>query len=722
MTRSDRELTMTTIATRKPRRRTTVRQRRQQQLLAKTQADPVAEKAAINCLAWLIKTNQRIAAEIIPQLEPEWFTVEGAAEVIEAMQTAALRDGFTTESVQLAIRLFAEKDGFESQNTPAELLLVEQLKKAPAYWENPDRLAEDCRRQLEAITAAHANRMEAEACIDTLHKHGITIDAPRPAQLAAVPMRGEKLIRIRQTNYADVTDEAEQLLAKKMYVRDGRLVFVTDTKTGPAIVPATKERIADHLERVAAFTDITTTPEGDIASPTPCPVWLPARLVSKQVWPAVRELRGIANGPYVRPDGTIGGTRSGYDPETQLLTITSEDWSMVNEQPTADDVAAAVADLLDLLKDFPFEDIGGDVGSDQGARLGHSVWLSALLTLFARPAFDGPVPLFVFDATTAGSGKTLLARLLSIIAFGHEPCLAGMKDNPTELQKSLISALSRGDRLHIFDNCKGTIGNDVLDQHLTAWTVQDRRLKTNETIEAENLMMLVATSNNAAVGADTGRRTLTLRLRPAADNPEELEYDREPAAHATKNRPKYVAAALTILRWHFMHRDETPAKVRPFGSFENWSNAIRMAVIRAGLPDPLRSQDYVRQIDDGSQLRAALVDAWAWWRPTFTGTARSLLAAAFDTRPDGSFEDDGDGAEKMRAVIMDLTHCTRSRPGADEARKLGYIIRGLRGRRFMGRSIEAVTRSGGGNEWRLALPEGDPAARPQDDEDEWQSF
>jgi hypothetical protein len=289
-----------------------------------------------------------------------------------------------------------------------------------------------------------------------------------------------------------------------------------------------------------------------------------------------------------------------------------------------------------------------------------------------------------------------------------------MKDQPAELQKTLISALFRGDPLHVFDNVRGTIGNDVLDNHLTAANVKDRRLGTNEIITAENLMMLVATSNNAAIGADTARRTLTLRLRPLADNPEEIEHDREPARHAMTNRPRYVAAALTILRWHFMHRDTPAGKVRPFGSFENWSDAVRMAVIRAGLPDPLRSQDYVRQIDDGSQLRAALINAWANWRPSFVGTARALVTAVFETRPDGAFEDDSPAADKLRGVIMDLTHCARTRPGADEARKMGYIIRGLRGRMFMGRSIEAVTRSGGGNEWRLALPANDPAAQGGD--------
>lgn len=728
--------TITTTAAKPSRRRTPSRQKQVGKLLANMNAAPAAEQSLFSALAWMIEHDTAAAAAMLPRLEPDAFRLAGAADVVHAMKAAAGANMLGLSAVIEGVRLIAKQDGLDPENTAGEILLIEAVKDLPRSTE-PTRLADQCTKALEEITLAHANRQKATAALDTLHDLGVltttatTTTTPAPAVHATIARSGEKWIRIRPTNHADVTDEAEQLLAGEMFVRDGRLVTVSETKTGPAMIAATKERIADRLERLAVFVEIVTTANGDAAIPTPCPPWLPPRLVSKQVWPAIRELRGIASGPYLRPDGTIGGTKSGYDPDTQLLTITKENWSAVKMNPTAGDVQAAVAELIDLVKDFPFEVAAGSdestaPGGIAGGRLGHSVWLAALLTLFARPAFDGPSPLFVFDATTAGSGKTLLAKLLSIIAFGHEPCLAGMKDQTAELKKTLISALFRGDRLHVFDNVRGTIGNDVLDQYLTAPMVQDRRLGTNETITAENLMMLVATSNNAAIGADTARRTLTLRLRPLADNPEELEYDREPARHAMLNRPRYVAAALTILRWHFMNRDTPASKVRPFGSFENWSDAVRMAVIRAGLPDPLISQEFVRQVDDGTQLRAALVAAWAEWRPSFAGTARALLAAVFETRPDGAFDDDRAAAEKLRAVIMDLTHCTRNRPGADEARKLGYIIRGLRGRRFMGRSIEAVTRSGGGNEWQLALPAGDPAASRLPDDpceaDAWASF
>jgi hypothetical protein len=374
-----------------------------------------------------------------------------------------------------------------------------------------------------------------------------------------------------------------------------------------------------------------------------------------------------------------------------------------------------VVDLCELLKDFPFEE-----GTEE---VGRAVWVAGLLTLVARPAFEGPSPLFLFDATTAGSGKTLLARLLGLIATGHEPPLAGMPPSSVELKKAITAALLQGDAMHVFDNCTATIGNDVLDMLLTSTNYQDRRLGTNETIVAEARMALVATSNNAAIGADTARRTLTLRLRPTVDHPEEREFDRDLAAFAVANRPKLLGAALTILRWHFMQGAAGRPKARPFGSFTGWSDVVRLAVMRAGMADPLESQVMVRRIDDGTRLRGSLLEAWAAWRPGFRGTARKLVAELFDIDRAKEFVDASDEAERMRAIVMDLTECTGRRPGSNETRKMGYLIRGMRGRVFGGWSVDNCNDGREGTEWALAGPPGwiPPAEVVDDLDDAWTS-
>lgn len=655
---------------------------------------PESERAALQ--AMLIEIDQRPAevAKIADGLDPLMFADPLNREIMHAIKAALEADRPGIVEVGAAIRRQADAVGCDHHDAVA---LVADLLNT---WVGGDGIYAGTLASVE-ITQAHDDRQKADAALDTLHSCGLLPAVTDAVATTAKPpptkLRGLPVVRVENANRADVTDQAEQLLAAEFFVRDGRLVTIADGLLGPMIAAVTKERVADRLERLCAFYEPAQDATGNwIHRPIPCPGWLPLQMVGKQVWPAMRPLRGIARGPYLRPDGTIGGTASGYDPSTRLMVVTGDEWAGLDADPTGEDVAAAVSDLADLLKDFPFEDGTADVGL--------AVWVSALLTLVARPAFEGPSPLFLFDATTAGSGKTLLAKLLGVIANGYEPALAGMPASAVELKKAITAGLLMGSPLHVFDNCAGTIGNDVLDMLLTSTNYQDRRLGTNETVIAEARMLLVATSNNAAIGADTARRTLTLRLRPTVDRPEEQEFDRDLVAYATENRVRLMGAALAILRWHFMQGAAPLPKARQFGSFNGWSAAVRMAVIRAGLADPLESQAMVRRIDDGSRMRHALIEAWAGWRPGFRGTARKLVADLFEG--DGEFVDQSDEAERFRAVVMDLTNCTAKRPGPQEARRLGYVIRGMRGRVFGGWSIDPDGHAKDGNSWALSGPPG----------------
>jgi len=698
-------MTMTrTNTTDRPRRR-----RRVKTALPATAFAAEAERTALGCLAAIFRDHPQEATTAIVEVDSSWFDTPAAGDLLDCMKAAAAAQHPTGDAIGSYLRHLVEKAGFVYDESPERALLQEA-------WGMLVGPVEDLRwkldKALELVRTAAGNRAAATKALKTLEEMGMTPAAPAATAIAkpARLLRGVPVIRVELANRAEVIDQAEALLADQFFVRDGRLVTVGDGAVGPAITPATKERVADRLERVCSFVEVVRDKEGRTNHiPMPCPGWLPPHLVGKQVWPAIREIRGIMSGPYLRPDGTIGGTTAGYDKATRLLTLTDTDWSAIIDEPTASDVSAAVDELLDVIKDFPFE-----AGTEA---VGRSVWLAALLTLVGRPAFDGPSPLFLFDATTAGSGKTTLAKLIAVIARGIDPPLAGMPEAMAELKKALTAALMRGDSMHVFDNCTGLIGNEVLDMLLTSTNYQDRRLGTNETIVAEARMLLVATSNNAGLRADTARRTLTLRLRPLTDHPEEQEFDRDPVVFAASQRHRLLPAALTILRWHHLHAGEAVAPVRPFGSFTGWSDAVRMAVVRAGLADPVESQAMVRRIDDDSRLRASLLEAWEAWRPGFRGSARAIIAKLFDTGPDKVFTDDSPEADTMRAVVAELTNCTATRPGPQEVRRLGFVIRGMRGRLFAGRCVDSDGHGKEGNVWRLAtasglVPEDDAAVDP----------
>src|SRR5262249_50093017 len=135
-------------------------------------------------------------------------------------------------------------------------------------------------------------------------------------------------------------------------------------------------------------------------------------------WPDIRLLDAIVEAPMMRLDGTILD-KPGYDPATALLYLPNCKYPPIPEHPTRDDARRAAALLLALVTDFPFAAMADSEGRADGGAAHRAAWLAAVLTVLVRFAIDGPVPLFVLDATTPGSGKTLLAELVALIAFGR---------------------------------------------------------------------------------------------------------------------------------------------------------------------------------------------------------------------------------------------------------------------------------------------------------------
>src|SRR5262249_48617987 len=141
--------------------------------------------------------------------------------------------------------------------------------------------------------------------------------------------------------------------------------------------------------------------------PTLPPAWAVQALAARGQWPGLRMLEGIVEAPALRLDGTVLDT-PGYDVDTGLLFEPTIDFGAIPQSPTRDDALTAKELLLEVVADFPF-----------AARHHLSAWLATVLTYFARPAFEGQVPVVVIDANTRGSGKGLLADTISVICIGR---------------------------------------------------------------------------------------------------------------------------------------------------------------------------------------------------------------------------------------------------------------------------------------------------------------
>jgi hypothetical protein len=279
-------------------------------------------------------------------------------------------------------------------------------------------------------------------------------------------------------------------------VKITRRTAVRQQEKTPRIITLSTAVIGMVLTRNADWFQWKKDPEGEfIAVAAHPPDWAIKAVETIGHWPGVRFLRAVAEAPFIRPDGTVVSA-TGYDPDTETLLIPSGKFPAIPDRPTKADAKAAVKQIFALVAQFPFVDDNHKL-----------VWLAALLTVIGRPAITGPCPGFVFDANVAGTGKTLLATIIGLIATGRDVATVGYPQEPTEMGKIVTSVALAGYPVVLLDNVPNgsKFGNDQLDRALTSTTVDGRELGKSRMVGMLDLssVWLLTGNNNALTGFAT---------------------------------------------------------------------------------------------------------------------------------------------------------------------------------------------------------------------------
>lgn len=291
----------------------------------------------------------------------------------------------------------------------------------------------------------------------------------------------------------------------------------------------------------------------------------------------------------------------------------------VPARPTAQDVVAAAALLCeDLLVDFPFT-----APSD----LAHA--LGALVLPFARRMISGPTPIHLIEAPTPGSGKGLLADLISILAVGRACDATTLTKDEDESRKKLTAILGRGHPIIAIDNLRGGLESAQVAAAITAETWSDRLLGKNQMVEFPNRAVWVMTANNPKLSLEIARRCVRIRLEPPEERPwERTKFKHDPLRFwAKEHRQELVAAVLTICQsWIVAGR---PPGTKTLGSFEHWAFVIGGILRHAGITDFLQdTAEFYAAADPESGEWHALIQIW--WEK-YGGQpvgARELMALA----------------------------------------------------------------------------------------------
>jgi hypothetical protein len=514
----------------------------------------------------------------------------------------------------------------------------------------------------------------------TLLQPGAATGSRRPVEITTEEYRVNRTV-------------AEELAKEELiFQRNGELVRVVvpmpdadgpRLSSVPRIEAVPVAALRDLISRRVEFLKLTISEGGEYLEPKHPPVWCVNAVAALGDWPGVRHLVGVVSFPALRPDGSIL-TAAGYDPRTGLFLHWTGNPLPVPTSPCREDAHRAAAELLDVVSDFPFQQ-----------EMHKAAWLAALLTPLARPAFDGPAPLFLVDANVRAAGKGMLLEVISRIVTGNPfPVIsypAGSKDGEEELRKKITTLLMYGDRLALFDNLTGGFGDGTLDRCLTSAEWQDRQLGSNRQFRGRVDVTFYATGNNVAIRADTARRVCHLRLESPEERPEERSDIRRPnlVGWVIDNRDRLLAAALTILRaYHEAGRPDHGLK--PWGSFESWSRLVRNALVWCGLPDPGETRQVVQeQADDTGRGLRALIRALDLIDPGRNGlTAAEIVGAASDQKSTHSAE--------VKEMLMGAFDMLIAKP---DGRKLGYKLRHLRRRVVEGRFIDLAGQDGGANRW-----------------------
>jgi hypothetical protein len=431
----------------------------------------------------------------------------------------------------------------------------------------------------------HGKKLEATICIEPAKLH------------EAVNAVEDLLIRHREKN---------------IYQRAGKLVrvanvsFIPQEKSAPIKRRARDTAIIKEIDQVHLTLLLTELGNfvrlgtKDDTRKIDCPEKIARCLLAKQEW-KLPILVGIINTPTLREDGSILDN-PGYDENSGMLFIPGDcDFEKIPEYPTYEDALVAKDLLLNLIKDFPFED-----------EVSKSVSITAILTALIRKSIP-TAPLFGFTAPKMASGKSLLADVAALITTGKPNSVIAQADSEAEEKKRIMAILMEGDPIVCYDNVERPFGSASLCAILTQREYKDRLLGGNETRTVLTNATFLATGNNLTFMGDISTRTLLCKIDPQVERPEERSFRENLYLHIPTHRAALVRAALIILRAY--HVAGLPKiDVSPFGRFEAWSNWVRSAVIWIGLADPCESR---KEIEDADPIRNTLEILFSSWYEIF---------------------------------------------------------------------------------------------------------
>lgn len=258
--------------------------------------------------------------------------------------------------------------------------------------------------------------------------------------------------------------------------------------------------------------------------------------------------------------------------------------------------------LDDLVIDFPFATPADRAG-----------FFGLLLTVYLRPAIEGPVPMHMLGAPLAGSGKSKLAEIVLGCGFMGRPLPAlQLGTREEEREKRITGNMLSGDSVTHLDNLHDYLDSAALSSLLTCAVYRARPLGHSTMVDLPNDSTVVGSGNNVHTAHEMARRIVPIMLQPATEHPEDRQDYKYPDLLGNvvdKLASTRDALESYVANWRANGR---PRGSRVMGSYERWSAVVGGVMEAAGHEEYLSNREQWRGTkDDFSAELREFVDAWA---------------------------------------------------------------------------------------------------------------
>jgi hypothetical protein len=394
----------------------------------------------------------------------------------------------------------------------------------------------------------------------------------------------------------------------------------------------------------------------------------------------INPITGFVDHPVIDSALRLFGTQ-GYDENMKLLgRFDADDFDYCDAKLSNKDILYHLERIQAPFTEFDL------AGPDD-----KSVLLGAVFSAVLRQILP-TCPVFGFDAPMQGSGKTLLAETIAIIASGMKaPALApGRSDYDEEFRKRLLTLLLEGEKVCLFDNIVGEFDSASFAAAITSEVFQDRILKTSTSPKVLVKTLFLITGNNLRFTGDMTRRVLKARLEPKDDKLTQRTYSFDPTIVAKENRNAIISSVLSLINhWKQCGKPEAPGTMT---SFNDWDVLVRqpLAFIARELPQTglvdLLDVSSRQQADSGDKesliaLLHALVECFGEGKRF---KAKDVFSAFNGNRPN-SLED---------AILV-----FERRENLQSSQHIGKLLRGFVLRYVDGMVLKAKGASGSLSYW-----------------------